>query len=113
MSHQSRIRLSVNFRLLGISEEQRCISQDSPCIADDVAGFDFLAYKEPPPPYSSPHQTLSRRFDPPPYDSMRADGGMFAERQDTETGNYNVAATLSPVQSDAVATEGSEAGSRV
>lgn len=94
-----------------ISEEQRCIGQDdSPCTADDVAGFDFLAYKEPPPPYSSPHQTLDRRFDPPPYDSMRADSGMLHDQGEVETGNYNDAATLSPVQSDEVGAVGSEAG---
>jgi len=97
--------------LLGISEEQRCIGQDdSPCTADDVAGFDFLAYKEPPPPYSSPHQTLNRRFDPPPYESMGADSGTVPEHCDGETGNYNDAAALSPVQSDEAGTAGSEAG---
>jgi len=97
--------------LLGISEEQRCIGQDdSPCTADDVAGFDFLAYKEPPPPYSSPHQTLNRRFDPPPYESMGADSGTVPEHCDVETGNYNDAATLSPVQSGEAGTAGSEAG---
>ena len=96
--------------LLGISEEQRCISQDgSPCAADDMAGFDFLAYKEPPPPYSSPHQTLSRRFDPPPYESMQTDNGTLPDRLEMESGNYNDAATLSPVQSDSVVSEGSEA----
>jgi len=92
--------------LLGISEEQRCIGQDdSPCVAEDMAGFNFLAYKEPPPPYSSPHQTLNRRFDPPPYESTRPDSGAVPDRQATETGNYNEAATLSPVQSDAAVGE--------
>jgi len=94
--------------LVGISEEQRCIGQDdSPCTADDMAGFDFLAYKEPPPPYSSPHQTLDRRFDPPPYESMRANGTLH-EQQEAETGNYNDAAMLSPVQSNEAALAGSE-----
>jgi len=97
--------------MLGISEEQRCIGQDdSPCTADDVAGFDFLAYKEPPPPYSSPHQTLDRRFDPPPYESMRADDGTLHDRREAETGNYNDAATLSPVQSNEACTVGPDAG---
>jgi len=97
--------------LLGISEEQRCIGQDdSPCVADDMAGFDFLAYKEPPPPYSSPHQTLSRQFDPPPYESMRAViGTIVPDHPEMASGNYNEAVTLSPVQSDAVVSDGSEA----
>ena len=97
--------------MIGISEERRCIGQDdSPCVADDMAGFDFLAYKEPPPPYSSPHQTLNRQIDPPPYESMRADNGMVSDRPETETGNVNDAATLSPVQSDAAVGGATEAG---
>jgi len=102
--------------LSGISEEQRCIGQDdSPCVADDLAGFDFLAYKEPPPPYSSPHQTLDTRFDPPPYDSMQAVGSGTVEQDGgqhqadvAEAGNYNDGVSLSPVSSDdAVAAGGS------
>lgn len=93
--------------MLGISEEQRCIGQDdSPCIAEDMAGFNFLAYKEPPPPYSSPHQTLDRRFDPPPYESMHTDGGDHPET--ASSGNYNEAATLSPVLNDAIIGEGTQ-----
>ena len=95
----------MQFLLLGISEEQRCIGRDSPCVAEDMAGFDFLAYKEPPPPYSSPHQTLDRRFDPPPYESMRAVSGTLPDHPEMESGNYNDAATLSPTQSDAVVSE--------
>jgi len=57
-----------------ITEEQHCIDHDdSPFTADEVAGFDFLSYKDPPPPYSSPHQTLDRRYDPPPYESPTTD----------------------------------------
>jgi len=94
----------------GISEEQRCIGQDeSPCIADEMGGFDFLAYKEPPPPYSSPHQTLDRRYDPPPYVSVPENSGTVAGPRDVEGGNYNDAATLSPVQTDAGNTEGPDA----
>lgn len=37
--------------------------------ADDLTGFEFLAYKDPPPPYSSPPGTLSRHYDPPPYET--------------------------------------------
>jgi hypothetical protein len=57
-----------------MTEEQHCIDHDeSPFAADEVAGFDFLSYKDPPPPYSSPHQTLDRRYDPPPYETATTD----------------------------------------
>jgi len=40
---------------------------------------------------------------------MQTDNGTLPDRLEMESGNYNDAATLSPVQSDSVVSEGSEA----
>ena len=75
-----------------------------------MAGFDFLAYKEPPPPYTSPQPHRARLYDPPSYESMRADHGLQPDGPEAGSGSYNEAATLSPMQSDAAVSETSEAG---
>ena len=52
-----------------MTEDQHCIEhEDSVYGADDLGGFEFHAYKDPPPPYSSPPGTLNRHYDPPPYE---------------------------------------------
>lgn len=53
-----------------MAEDQHCIEHDDSMYGtDDLTGFEFVAYKEPPPPYSSPPSTLNRHYDPPPYET--------------------------------------------
>ena len=58
---------------LGVTEDEQCIEQECSTIyhsPDDLS--DFVAFKDPPPPYSSPSGTLARHWEPPPYDEAAA-----------------------------------------
>jgi len=88
--------INVFLLFLGMTEDQHCIEHDDSVYgAEDLGGFEFLAYKDPPPPYSSPPGTLNRHYDPPPYETATGLGETSTDTQQ-DPNRVHVAGASSP-----------------